>query len=343
MYPITSGLPGPQTTRSAELRTVRKNSRGVMYLEAGRVITAAKSRDPSNTGYLSSLRAGLLMGMITATGQYAPSVLGLSGDAVASADTSMTNVPAAVVTELVRRVGSSGTFKLTGPPTAAGTVRTLTVTYSAASGTTITITALGVNAVHTLGFTGSPSGTFRLRIIDLNGVVRTTGPITYSATPATLVSNINTALDAAFGAGLIVASGSAVTAIAITFSGAGYAKLPQTLTVIDSDGLTAGLVTVTNTTTGVDGRFVAASFIQPTDGSETPICLIDDGDAIRVTDIDGNDVDQPFPRPLIGGSLVSANIINWPSDTSLRAWVVSALNNSVAGGPGFVFDHLTGG
>ncbi len=49
---------------------------------------------------------------------------------------------AAVVTELVRRCGATGTFLLRGPASAAGTIDVETVTYSAASSTNITVTAL---------------------------------------------------------------------------------------------------------------------------------------------------------------------------------------------------------
>ena len=51
--------------------------------------------------------------------------------------------------EIVRRIGAAGTFKLTGPPTAGGTVATQVVTYSAVNTSTgaITITALSADAV----------------------------------------------------------------------------------------------------------------------------------------------------------------------------------------------------
>ena len=42
--------------------------------------------------------------------------------------------------ELVRRIGATGTFKLTGPPTAGGAVVTQTVTFSAVNTSTGAIT-----------------------------------------------------------------------------------------------------------------------------------------------------------------------------------------------------------
>jgi hypothetical protein len=103
------------------------------------------------------------------------------------------------------------------------------------------------NAVQTLDFVdgGGGSGTFTLTC---EGI--TTASITYSATPATLVSRINTALNAAFGTSCIVASGSAITAIALTFSGTGYVGRPVGAVTVNSS-LSNVTVSVIQTTTGV--------------------------------------------------------------------------------------------
>jgi hypothetical protein len=45
--------------------------------------------------------------------------------------------------EITRRIGASGTFKVTGPPSAGGTVATTVVTYSAVNLTTGVITITG--------------------------------------------------------------------------------------------------------------------------------------------------------------------------------------------------------
>lgn len=50
----------------------------------------------------------------------------------------------------------------------------------------------------------------------------TTGSITYSATIATLITNINAALDSAFGSGDLVASGASLAALVITGSSGNY-------------------------------------------------------------------------------------------------------------------------
>lgn len=98
------------------------------------------------------------------------------------------------------------------------TVRTAT---GAAAGT-------NTNEIKSIPFVDSTgSGTFKLSYTDATtGVVTTTGAITYSATAATLVSRINTALDATFGTAAIVASGASLAAIILTFSGTGFTNRP---------------------------------------------------------------------------------------------------------------------
>ena len=230
------GLPGVRAARSAAHRIVFKQGWMIGFLAGGKCISGGASRDPLNTGDVDVLRAGVLLGKISSVVNslgtvnfYAPSVLGVTTNAEAVGSTAI-EAAAAVVTELVRRCGASGTFKLTGPPTASGTVNTETVTYSAASGTAITCTAIT------------------------------------------------------------------------------QAK-------------------------------VAGSLIQPTDGSEAPISLVPDGWGVVVTDVDrSTNVDVEYPMLPIGGTLISANLVNWPADASTKAWIVGQLN--VQGGGKFVFDHL---
>lgn len=120
------------------------------YLPSYAQLDGSKSRDTLNSDNVALLRAGLTLGKITSGGKYAPSIIGYV--AVALHDTSVVTttmtLPAATVTEIARRIGASGTFKIYGPPTAAGTVATETVTYSAiASSTTLTITATSADFV----------------------------------------------------------------------------------------------------------------------------------------------------------------------------------------------------
>lgn len=221
------GMPGLKSARTCTPRNVFLAGRG-KFLAGGKVIDGSKSRDPDNTGDVDVLRAGLLMGKITSGGKYAPSLLGVTTNAEAVGSTSI-QASAATITELVRRVGASGTFTLVGPPNAAGVVDSETVTYSAASGTDITCTA-------------------------------------------------------------------------------------------------------------ITKAYIAGSFIMPTDGSQVPVTFMADEYGVKVTDEDGTSIDVPFAHLPIGGEVDSSQIVNWPSDTALRLWLIARLNDA-AGGK-FVFDHV---
>lgn len=313
--------------------------RSEQFLAQGRYIAPASSRDPSNTTDVGVLQPGLLMGKVTATGYYSPSVYGVTNGALTSAGTTVTLASAAICTEIVRRKGATGTVKITGPPTAAGTVRTLTATYSAISNVSMTISALGVNEVQTMTFGAAASGgSLRLRVPKADGTFVLTDAITWDTTDATWLSNINTALDAATGVtGGIVATGATPDTILIfTFSGTGYAALPQPTEMISAETLPTSVTTVAvaRTTTGVDGRFVTGSLIQPVDGSETILSLIPDWDTgIKVTDdagasLSGNVDFAKFPT---GGEIDCAQIINYPADTALRTWVQQQLSTHSGG------------
>ncbi len=138
LSPIT-GIPGIRAAQQAQFRALFKGGFPISYLPPGKLIDGVNASDIGNTP-ITNLRAGLLMGKITATGLYANSIIGVTNGAIAQGATSIT-VLAAVVTELVRKIGATGTFTLVGPSTANGVVATEVVTYSAASGTTITVTA----------------------------------------------------------------------------------------------------------------------------------------------------------------------------------------------------------
>lgn len=76
----------------------------------------------------------------------------------------------------------------------------------------------GVSPVEALPVVDSTgSGTFTLTYMGV-----TTGAITYSSTVATLITNINTALDSAFGVGNLVASGASLAALVITGSSGNF-------------------------------------------------------------------------------------------------------------------------
>jgi hypothetical protein len=110
------------------------------------LIDGTYSRDTGESP-TSLLRAGTLLGKITSSGKYRPSIIGTLAAAYTSGGTSLT-VSAAVATEVARLIALAGTsisLKAIGPPTAAGTNAVTSVTCSAASGTTLTVTSLGVD------------------------------------------------------------------------------------------------------------------------------------------------------------------------------------------------------
>lgn len=111
----------------------------------------------------------------------------------------------------------------------------------------------GTNEVQTLTIGGTPSGgTFKL---SFEG--RSTGAITWSATDATLLANMNTAMDAAFGTSSIVATAGTVSSgigtVLLTFGG-NYARRAVPTMAVALNSLTGSSPTlaVVETTPGVD-------------------------------------------------------------------------------------------
>jgi hypothetical protein len=325
------GVPGVYAGKAITPRNIfTSNNAAIQVVPSLTIIDGTASRDLGNTP-ASLLRAGLILGKITSTGKFANSIIGLTGEALDADETALT-VSAAVAAELSRRIGASGTFKITGPPTTGGTVRTLTATYSGISGTTVTITALGVNEVQRVNFNiASTGGNVILGITDptTGSVVRATAA--WSATDATYLGNINTALDLATGvAGGIVATAIAATdtdlGFTLTFSGTGYAAKAHPLVEILGYPTSSTQGTVTRVTAGVDGRMADKALIQPTDGSETPLTVLDVEYGVDVNDLDGNALDQPLSRYLRGADLIATSIINLTEgDASCQAWLKAQL------------------
>lgn len=135
-----TGLPGVRTARTASHRIVFKQ-RSEMFLAGGRQISGANSRDPGNTGDIDILRPGITMGKLTTGGLWAPSAYGVTTNAEASGSVAV-EFTTAVGTEIVRRKGATGTFKLIGPAVAGGPVQVETVTYSAIAAGVATVTAI---------------------------------------------------------------------------------------------------------------------------------------------------------------------------------------------------------
>ena len=341
------GQPGIGSSSTATPREVFLGEIG-HYKPGGVIIDASESRDPLNTGDLDTLRAGLLLGKIT-SGNYAPAILGVTTVAydVSAAPTSIT-VSAATAVELVRRKGASGTFELTGPPSAAGTVQTSTVTYSAVDTTTgvITVTSLGAgaNEVHTITFDAAMTD----GILDVTYWTSTGLPIpvavAWDTNIATTIAAWNTASTAAATVFAGEASVGAVmtgdaTVPVLTFSGVGFAGLAPSEVSLADVGATTGPVdasTVLTTAAVADtaNDFIAGSFVQPDDGSEQIMGIQGVSYGVKVTDENDDEDDAECDKFIMGGALNTDVLINYPTDTSLIAWLQSELRDH---GLGYTF------
>ena len=152
MFSVPSGKPGVLQTYLAVPREIfLANRQFAQFVAQPVTVDGTLSSNPQNAPYTWLLFAGTVMGRVTATGKYANSIIGSLTAAYAHGGGSNTSLTTDVNTaaEIVRRLGTSGSLKLTGPPTAGGTVATQVVTYSAVNTTTgvITITATGADAV----------------------------------------------------------------------------------------------------------------------------------------------------------------------------------------------------
>jgi hypothetical protein len=332
------GIPGISSARTASYRNVFRSLDRVRYYPGGGTVDGTKSRDFANSDNLKLLRPGTLMGRQTSSKEWAPSIVGKVSEAYASG-TSLTLTAASAV-ELNRRVGASGTFKLTGPPTANGTVRQVTVTYSAVNTSTgvVTVTAIQVADVWTLtAADGTDGGSYRLKVTTGFGTSSeasaVTGNLAWDANTAT----VDAALEALANVG---ASGVAAVynagVLTLTFAATlGDVRVEVVNDTTSDGGVFEGGWVAVHTTTGVDGRFVAGSFVGQADGSETPRTFVPDGTGILIPDDSGDVYFEHIPTE---GDVDSSQIIEWPSDTSLRQWIVDSLN--AVGYGRFTFDHL---
>lgn len=297
------------------------------FLARGATIDGTKTRDFNNPDDVKAIRPGVLFGKVTSGGKYAPSVMGLTDGAYASG-TSLTLTPASAV-ELARRVGSSGTFKLTGPPTAAGTVRTNTVTYSAVNTTTgvVTVTAIPADDVWTLTApAGQDAGMYQIEVTTGKGTAAEARAVT-----AALAANANTAtVDAALEALANVGTGGVAAVysdptLTLTFPAfLGPVDVRVLADTTNDGGVFEGGWAAVHTTTGVDGRYVTGSYVQPTDGSETPVTLVPDGYGFQIPAESPYDVD--WPNLPIAGVIDFGQVLPAAADASLKAWVKAALS-----------------
>lgn len=144
--------PGVTDGKTFSYRVLLKGGNGV-YLPVGIFIDGSLSRDPLHTSYLDVLRPGMILGKLSSGDLYAPAIIGVLSSAYdAQGTTTVMDLSVADAVELVRRIGTSGTFYISGPPTASGTMAEYTaVTYSAVNTSTGVVTVTAIGADHIAG------------------------------------------------------------------------------------------------------------------------------------------------------------------------------------------------
>ena len=147
--PSFNALPGMQYTPTQFVSLPRdifySDRNKAQFFSPPPAVDGTASSNPQNSPYVWQLWAGQIVAKESASNIFATSILGQSTVALTTiATTIVTDVNTA--TEVVRRLGGSGTLTLTGPPTSGGTVASATVTYSAVNTSNghITISATGV-------------------------------------------------------------------------------------------------------------------------------------------------------------------------------------------------------
>lgn len=170
-------LAGNYTGTKIQPRNIFTNwqSTANIFVPSLAIIDGTNSRDTASST-VDRLRAGTMLGKITTGGKYRPSIIGLIGANYTSGGTSLT-VSAAVATEVARLITNAGgnvSLKAVGPPTAAGTNAVTSVTCSAASGTTLTVSSLGVDKVSGTAITPADGSQIPVTVLaDMDGVVLT--------------------------------------------------------------------------------------------------------------------------------------------------------------------------
>lgn len=321
-------------------------------LPGGGWIDATKSRDCFVSGATAAaevLQGGLFMGQLTGRTTWTNSFFGKTTAAVLQGATTLT-VAALEAVEIVRRNGATGTLYIVGPPVANGPASVGLITYSGINTTTgvITATALGQNETQLLNIQGTPSaGTFRLLFqTEPGGPLLPTGTIAYNATFATMLAAINTALDAMFGTGAIVATGTTYPAITLTYTTARQALGNARMAAADVGALTgATTATVTEVNQGFYGTFIAGSLIGATDGSFFPKSMISPGYGIQVADGSNTAIGGvvQWPGIPIGGLPEFWQCAPVVTDLGIRAWLADQMSGLAPSTTGVSGSRSVGG
>jgi hypothetical protein len=347
-----NSAPGLRTERVFQPRDIMITGTNVEDIPHGCAIDGSKTRDPNNAGWTHIVQSGKVFGRITSSGLWAPSILGLTVAALTTTAT-LISVSPATATEINRRIGSTGSAVLVSSPTTTGTVALTTFSFTAVDTTNgvLTITAaLPANEVQVVQIGGTTTaGTFRVGIynpfsLEADDVLWTTA-VAYNAS----LSTLNTALAAAL-ATATTATGGTVTAtgtlgggasqiLTFTYTGS-FVGVDISPVKLDLTALTGATNYVFQTVTkgtqlaNLSGTFgVSGSLLVAADGSGQPLGILNSGDPIRVTDVDGNNLTVQTGRMLVGGFVDGTKILDIPStsNTSLRNWLKNALNSPATG------------
>jgi hypothetical protein len=303
------------------------------YYPGGGYISGTLTRDVFNPDGQLILRPGLTMAYNLSQGKWSNWSLGTVTNAITGTTTSLT-VSGLTATEVIRRLGNSGTIVLTGTNVAGGVCRQLTATCSAVGANSITITALGVNQVQYIVFGASATGgNIALALPTATGGWVTTGNAAWNTTTATFLANIQAQIDAALGtASLIVATQigatSASAQFSLVYSGAGYAGLNWPMAQVLVDPTSVVSEAVYQQTAAVDGRFIAGAVISDPNYA-TPKTFIK---TLALSVPTTGDLD--WPNIPDSGRVNVNQLLDYPTDATAQAWFKSQLSTTA----GFKFE-----
>jgi hypothetical protein len=162
--------------------------------------------------------------------------------------------------------------------------------------------------------TAASAGHFAIGITRPDGIVGWTGPLVYTVTTSALQTALDLASGVANGVVATVASGSTPfqtpSAITLTFSGTGFANLPQPLAQVSIGGDVVGTtkVTIDDTTFTEDGTEKAVGFNEfafQTDANSQ--CYINTGTAVGDTVITPT-MTMPY---FISGYFKKSDLVGW--------------------------------
>lgn len=148
--PLAFGMPSVGAVNTAAIGLIYSGSDQPAYKPGGGQIVGAKSRDPGNTPDVDILRTGTIMARHSTSGLYAVWAIGTFQAATLANATTLT-LTVAQATELVRRIGASGSITVVGSATAGGSLVTEVVTYSGVNRSTGAVTVSAMTSAFVAG------------------------------------------------------------------------------------------------------------------------------------------------------------------------------------------------